>query len=179
MKKEATPVGLQRIAVHELGKLKESVSIRLDFINTITDRINILNSAVKTGKIKNKKTFVFLPINKTEYINDFRKSEMALEICRLLVEMKAKKDELKVYENRLKEYEQRYEEIIIEMNDNFDSMYEMAKSKKEEILQFKENLDKHVPKETDDIRLKVEFYLYIKHNLTEHFTAKGKTLRIV
>lgn len=141
-------------------------------IDSVMDAID---KRIKRGYIKESFRILFLPVNKRVYLDDYDKARLLLEKKRAGLDLFEKKRYFEMWLERKKQYEEKFAEIEKECNLNYDRVYEMAKEVCKYNMRLKSVFDAY-KNENNDIKIKVEFYLYIKQEV-ENAIKHGRISR--
>lgn len=148
----------------------KSLSLQLNEITEIEQKIDYYKSIIKA--------FDDLSLNldkKIESINsiEFPTIDNLIELSRIKIEKlnvdSSLYEKKKFFEHWLKrkgEYDKKFDIITKECNENFDQYQEKAKKIAEKNIKFKSFIDKFEQEQNVSQRLKNEYYLMLKYEIT-------------
>lgn len=152
---------------------KTEIDQKLDYYKSILKAYEELSSSIEEK--------IICLNEKGDSDSKYQKSKLIIEKLESDNSLFEKKKFFEMWLKRSNEYDERFALITKECNDMFDSVYEKAKELSLKNLKLKSFVDKFEKEENPDQKLKNEFYLLIKYEVSkitgreiEYVNKKGK-----
>lgn len=144
-----------------------------EVIKGIEGLISSIDSRIKKGYTKEYYRFLGIPFSKKVIIDEYEKSNLIIKKHNADIDLFEKKRYLEMWNERSKTYDEKFSILKSECEINFDRVYELAAQLCDVNVRLSDAM-KVYDKNQQDMRVKVEFYLYIKQEV-ENAAKHGKT----
>lgn len=156
-------------------EIDSKVSYYKETLLGIEGVISAIDKRINKGYTKETFRFLFIPVVKRVHLDDYDKSRLILEKKRAELDLFEKKRYFEMWMDRRRQYETKFAELEKECNQNYEQIYEMAQKVAEYNIRLADVINSY-KNESNDIKVKVEFYLYIKQEV-ENAAKSGRIKR--
>lgn len=123
-----------------------------------------IDERVERGYTTEQFTLLFIPIIKRVMLDEYDKSRLILEKKRAELDLFEKKRYFEMWLDRSKKYDEKFEYLKKECEENYDAIFEQAKEVSKSNIRLANTMEAY-KNEENDMKIKVEFYLYIKQEV--------------
>lgn len=161
--------------VQKLGQKPEidkNISFYKESMLSLDSIINAIGDRVKRGYTTESFRFLGLPITKKIHLDSYDLGKLVLERQRAEFDLFQKKRYFEMWMDRRKEYDAKFAELKADCDSRYDEIYSQAQEVMKTNLRLSDVMNSY-KNENNDIKIKVEFFLYIKQEV-ENAIRLGK-----
>jgi hypothetical protein len=132
--------------------------------------MNAIDARVSKGYTVEKFRFLGINVVKRVMLDEYDKSKLVLEKKRAELDLFEKKRYYEMWLGRSQDYDKKFEQLRMECEANYDTVHSYAEQVREYNLRLADAMGKY-SNPNNDIRVKVEYYLYIKQEVENAIKA--------
>lgn len=150
---------------------KSIVKLTDKLIHSITDKIK------SGGYHESIRLFGFIPVVKKIKYTPYEITKLEIERVETEAQLDAQKNYFEMWLTRSAEYEKKFDEVSRDCNNNWDSIMIMAEEVKKTNFRLSQVMEKYSNPD-NDVKMKVEYYLYVKKEVENNLESKQKKFKV-